>query len=91
MGCKNMGLKVGEKRWINILGFVELVAKKTTEQPTMNQIIMKNINTLTPYDKVFPTTKGNELNLPFIHCFFLSFFLFFFWFFTNGNKKNIIS
>jgi len=47
LGC-NMGLQVGEKRWTNVLEFVELITKKTMEQPTINQIIMKNINTLTP-------------------------------------------
>ena len=36
LGC-NVGLKVGEKRWTNILGFVELIAKKTMEQPTIDQ------------------------------------------------------
>ena len=25
----NVGLKVGEKRWINVLGFVKQIAKKT--------------------------------------------------------------
>jgi len=39
LGC-NVDLKVGEKRWINILGFVELIAKKTMEKPTIDQIIM---------------------------------------------------
>jgi len=58
-------------------GFVELITKNTMEQPTMNQITMKNINTLTSYNKVRPTTKGNELNLPFIRWFFLSFCFFF--------------
>jgi len=43
-----VSLKVGAKRWTNVLGFVELIAKKTMEQPTTNQIIMKSINTLTP-------------------------------------------
>jgi len=70
----NVGLKVGKKRWTNVLGFAELIAKKTMEQPTMNQIIMKNINTLNPYNKVLPITERNELNVPFICCFFLSFF-----------------
>jgi len=41
---------------------------------------MKIINTLTPYNKVLPTTEGNELTLPFIHffpfCFFSAIYLF---------------
>jgi len=36
LGC-NVGLKVGKKRWTNVLGFVELIAKKTIEQPTIDQ------------------------------------------------------
>jgi len=36
MGC-NVGLKEGEKKWTNDLEFVKLIAKKTMEQPTMNQ------------------------------------------------------
>jgi len=51
------GLKGREKRWTNVLEFVELIAKKTMEQPTMKHIIMKNINTLTPYNKVFNATR----------------------------------
>ena len=35
--CCDMGLKVREKRWTNNLGHVELIAKKTMEQPIMNQ------------------------------------------------------
>ena len=31
----NVGLKEGEKKWTNDLEFVELIAKKTMEQPTM--------------------------------------------------------
>jgi len=61
-------------------GNVDLKSMKTMEQPTMNQIIMKNINTLTLYNKVLPTTKGDEFNLPFICCFFFLFFSFFFLF-----------
>jgi len=76
----NVGLKVGKKRWANILGFVERIAKKTTEQPTVNQIIMKNINTLTPCNKVLPPTKGNESNLPFYSLFFFFHYFLFFWF-----------
>jgi len=33
----NVGSTVGEKRWTNDLEFVELIAKKTMEQPTMNR------------------------------------------------------
>ena len=78
MPCK-VGSKVGEKRWTNIWGFVELIAKKTMEQPTMSQIITKNINTLTTCNKVLATTKGNELNLPFICCFvFFPIFIYFY-------------
>jgi len=36
MGC-NVGLKVREKRWTNVLVVEELIAKKTMEQPTINQ------------------------------------------------------
>jgi len=57
---------------------MELIAKNTMEQPTLDQIIMKNINTLTPNNKILPTTKGNELNLPFILFFSLGFLKFFF-------------
>jgi len=39
-----MDLKVREKRWTKVLGFVELIANKAIEQPTINQIDMKNIN-----------------------------------------------
>jgi len=90
-----------EKRWTNVLGFVELMGKTTAEQPTINHIDIKNINTLTPYNKVLPTPKGNELNFSFIRCFFLLslFFPFFvlillFLFFCSnfcffiGNKKH---
>jgi len=49
-----VGLKVVEKRKKNILGLVELIAKKTMEQPTINKLIMKNINTLTLTTKYFP-------------------------------------
>jgi len=66
------------KRWTNVLGFVQLIAKNTMEQPMINQIDMKNINTLTPYNKVLPTTKENELNFPFIRGFFPSLFFHFF-------------
>ena len=66
----NVGLKVGERGGQMILGFEELIAKKTMEQPTKMKI--KIINTLTLYNKVLPTTKGNELNLLFIYCFFSS-------------------
>jgi len=36
MGC-NVGLKEWEKKWKNDLEFVELIAKKAMEQPTMTQ------------------------------------------------------
>ena len=47
MGC-NVGLKEGQKDWTNDLEFVELIAKKTIEQPTINQNEMKIANTLIP-------------------------------------------
>ena len=31
----NVGLKEGKKKWTNDLEFVELIAKKTMEQPTI--------------------------------------------------------
>ena len=34
VGC-NVGLKEGEKKWRNYLEFVELIDKKTMEQPTI--------------------------------------------------------
>ena len=90
----NVGKQVGKKKWTNDLGFVELMAKKTMEQSTITKMKIKIINTLNPHNKVLPTTKGNELNQPFI-CFFRSFFFFllfffffcFFIFFTMGNKS----
>jgi len=33
----NVGLKEGEKKWTNDLKFLELIAKKTMEQPIMTQ------------------------------------------------------
>jgi len=36
MSC-NVGFKVRGKKWTNVLGVVELIAKKTIEQPTINQ------------------------------------------------------
>jgi len=42
-----MGLKEGEKSWTNILGFVELIAKKTMEQPSINQGNIKSTKLLT--------------------------------------------
>jgi len=56
------------------------MAKKTMEQSTITKMKIKIINTLNPYNKVLPTTKGNELNQPFI-CFLSLFFLFAFLFF----------
>jgi len=64
-------LKVEGKEMDKCFGNVQLKAMKTMEQPTMNQIIIKNINTLTPYNKVLPTTEiGDELTMPIIHSHF---------------------
>jgi len=76
MGC-NVGLKVGKKIWTNILGFVELIAKNTMDQLTIDQIGIKSTKTLTPIEGL-PQIKGNDLNMPFIHCFFLYFYFLFF-------------
>jgi len=79
LGC-NVGLRVKGEKWTNVLRFVQLIAKKTMEQPRIVQIIIININTLTPYNKVLPTIyKGNKLIMPFIY------FFIFFWFFSFLN------
>jgi len=68
-----VGLKVKEKKLTNVLSFLELKAKKAMEQPTINQTIIININTLTPYNKVLRTTdNGNKLTMPFIPFFSFS-------------------
>ena len=82
MGC-NVGLNVGETRWTNVLEFVELIAKKTMEQPTMNQNENENENHQhsIPNNIVLPTIViGNESTMPFIqiHSFFLFFYFLFF-------------
>ena len=52
---------------------------KTMVQLKMNQIIMKNINTLTPYNKVVASTKvGDELTMLIIHSQFFLLVCFFF-------------
>jgi len=43
-----MGLKVGEKRWTNVFGNVELKAMKTMEQPTLYQRNIKKHQNFNP-------------------------------------------
>jgi len=52
LGC-NVDLKVGEKRWTNDLEFVGLIAKKTMEQPTMNQNENENRQYSNPLQQSF--------------------------------------
>jgi len=63
------------KRWTNVLAMCN-----TMEQPTLDQRNIKSTKSLTLIE-VFSQFKGNELNRPFIHCFFL--FLSAFHFFSN--------
>jgi len=75
LGC-NVGIRVKGEDIDKQFSNMELIAKKTREQRTMSQIIIKNINTLTPYKNVLPQYIGNELTISFWSHFFL--FLFFF-------------
>jgi len=48
-------IKVKGEEVDKCFGNVELIARKTKEQPTKNQITMTNTNTLTPYSKILST------------------------------------
>jgi len=54
----NMGLKEGEKKWTNDLEFVELIAKKTMEQLTMNKNENENHEHSNPATKFSPQLKA---------------------------------
>jgi len=78
------GLKGRRKEVDKYFGNVELKAKKTMEQPTLNQGNIKGTKALTLIE-VLPQIKGNELNMCFYPFFFflpfcLSYFFFSFLF-----------
>ena len=75
MDCK-VGLRVGGKKWTNVLAMWSYKAMKTMKQPTLDQRNIKSTKSLTSIG-ILPQIRGNELSKPFIHCFSFSFFLLF--------------
>jgi len=79
MGC-NVSLKVGKRRWTNVLGFVELIAKKTMDQPTIDQNENKDDQYSNPLQQSFSHNQRKWVEFASYFIFFLYFFLLFYFF-----------